>query len=206
MTEDFERPDEKVLYSGPGYEIVQLVVASSAVPYRAEPRGDGSQNHGFLDLRDRPDLVVEVPEAARSASLIRLLQVVNAPNSPFMSVGCECGFFANSQPDHKAAGYVGSYVGVAFRDSDRNSDPKQLVALARTILSGMAPSPYSFWFRLEVEPLNAFFGRMDCHELVIRCFGSGYDEPLAWKAFSASALAVADAFEQIIFGEDGTVV
>lgn len=151
------------------------------------------------------ETVPSVPEAARSAGLTRLFQVVNAPHSSFMSIGCECGFFANPEPDHTAAGYVGSYVGVAFRDPDRNTDTKQMAALARAVLSGMAPSPYSFWFRLEVEPLKAFFGKPGCHELVIRGFGSGYNEPLSWEAFSASAAAVADAFERIIHnGDDET--
>ena len=80
----------EILHEGPGWVIARSDTPGTLVPYGQTERPDGSMNHGWIDLRDRPDRVASVPEAARSIGLFKLLQVIADPVSKVMSIGCEC--------------------------------------------------------------------------------------------------------------------
>jgi hypothetical protein len=170
------------------------------VPYGAVDHGDGEHNHGFHDLRDRPDLVVDIPETSKSTGLQNLLRVINAAGSPLMSIGCECGYFSHeSASEGNPTGYVGSYVGVTFRDPARNAAPETLVKLAGDGLRDIKPSAtHQISFEMLVEPLNLFFGFHDRFELSIRCFGHGFSEQEAWDAFAVSTNAAAESLKVIV--------
>ena len=71
---------DRIVEQGPGYTIAISDVAGTLVPYLPAPRPDGSSNHGWTDLRGRPDLVNQIPEAARSAALSRILTVIADPH------------------------------------------------------------------------------------------------------------------------------
>lgn len=189
-----EEGHETVLEQGPGYHILMSSMPRTLVPFPPAEHDEGI-NHGWIDLRGRPDLVASVPEAARSKGLAELLRAIADPASELMTGGCECGLF-ESETDGVPPLYVGSYVDVMFKDAHRNADPQNLVDLATSILAGVRPSADHFvMYDLIIEPLKAFFGRRDCFSLMIRPMGFGSTEASAWAAFDEATRAVARAIE-----------
>jgi hypothetical protein len=188
----------EILYEGPGYTIARTNTAETLVPYDPAPRPNGAKNYGWIDLRDRPGRVADIPEAARSEGLSKLLRMISDPVSQIMSIGCDCHGFERSTAESDSPRWsVGGYVGVTFKDAERNLDPNNFVEVARYILSGIeASSEYHIGFEMIVEPLKSFFGRPDCHSLLIKALGHGNDEPQAWAAFEHAASAVADAIQK----------
>ena len=76
---------DTIIRRGPGFVIAQSDVAETLIPYSGSLRRDGDINHGFKDLRGRPELVDEIPEAKKSKGLANLLRVIAHTASPFMS-------------------------------------------------------------------------------------------------------------------------
>lgn len=62
-----------------------------AVPYAPADREGGARNHGFQDLKGRPERVGTVPEAIQEPALAELLRVLSAPACGLFSVGCVSG-------------------------------------------------------------------------------------------------------------------
>jgi hypothetical protein len=52
---------------------------------------DIRRNHGFVDIRGRPDLASKIPEASQSPALTDLLLGLSEPHSPFFTLGCDLG-------------------------------------------------------------------------------------------------------------------
>jgi hypothetical protein len=188
----------EILYEGPGYTIARTDKAGTLVPYGPAPRPSGAMNYGWIDLRDRPDRVAEIPEAARSKGLSNLLRVIADPVSRITSIGCDCHAFERSTTEGDGPRWsVGGYVAVTFKDTERNLDPDNFAEMARYLLSGIgASSEHHIGFEMIVEPLKFFFGRTDCHALTIKPIGWGNDEPQAWAAFDYAAEAAADAIQK----------
>jgi hypothetical protein len=67
-------------------------------------------NHGFVDLRGRPDLAEAIPELADSPALKALVLDLTQSASQFMTMGCDLGegFLKGRQLDRRwtAGGYV----------------------------------------------------------------------------------------------------
>ena len=59
------------------------------LPYFGGPREGGSTNHGFQLLKNSGLAVDSIPEASDEPSILRLLEILNAADSPFLSLGCE---------------------------------------------------------------------------------------------------------------------
>jgi len=59
------------------YTIALTTDFGPGVPYHAIDHGDGHVNHGFRDLRGRPDRVESLHEAIGKPGLIELLKVIN---------------------------------------------------------------------------------------------------------------------------------
>src|SRR3546814_20925396 len=57
---------DRIICQGPGYTIAESDKASGMVPYHAVVRANGDQNQGFIDIRDRPELVSLIPELQKS--------------------------------------------------------------------------------------------------------------------------------------------
>jgi hypothetical protein len=55
------------------------------------------RNHGFMDLRGRPDLAATIPEGSESASLKSLLVEMSKPGAPLFTLGCDLG--TNKDPE-----------------------------------------------------------------------------------------------------------
>jgi hypothetical protein len=188
----------KILDEGPGYVVARSNKPETLVPYGPAERPSGTTNYGWIDLRDRPKRVADVLEAARSEGLSMLLRVIADPVSQIMSIGCDCNAVERSMPEGDAPRWsVGGYVAVTFKDAERNRDPNNFVEMARYLLSGIGASlEHDIGFDMIVEPLKFFFGRTDCHALMIKPIGRGNDEPQAWAAFDYAAGAVADAIQK----------
>jgi hypothetical protein len=69
---------------------------------------DGRTNHGFRDLRGRPELAREIAEAVASPALQALLVALALPSSRCFSIGCDVRPWPPAEPDglHQVAGYV----------------------------------------------------------------------------------------------------
>ncbi|NHN84975.1 hypothetical protein GOB93_10015 [Acetobacter musti] len=187
-----------IVTQGQGYTIARSDEAHSAVPYRPSGFGGGNKNHGYFDLVDRPELAAFIPEAQRSAGLLRLLQTVNKRGSAFLTCGCECGLVAretvaSDEPDR----YVGSYIAIAFRQPERNT-PDRICDLARSLLSRVTGSAeHHISFELTLVPLLDFFGHGRCCILHVNASGFGHTDQQAWGAFDFACAALATATDQL---------
>lgn len=190
--------EDEILFQGPGYTIARTHKAETLVPYGYAERPNGHVNHGWIDLRDHPERVAEIPEAHRSAGLAKLLRAMADPVSKVMSSACECAAFDNSaDASDRPPWQVGGFVMAVFREVDRNTEPQNFVDLAGYLLNGVGPSSeYQFGFEMIVEPLKTFFGRSDCYALMIKPMGYGVDESEAWEAFDHAASSIAEALSR----------
>jgi hypothetical protein len=61
------------------------------IPYGGalEDRPDGSRNHGFKPLKTNPAEIAVIPEIQGITALENAIIALNAPDSPFFTVGCE---------------------------------------------------------------------------------------------------------------------
>ena len=77
------------------------------IPYGGadEDRPDGSRNHGFKRLKSNQGEIAIVPEASGITALENALVALNAPASPFFTVGCEKAFGKNDS-GHWISGYL----------------------------------------------------------------------------------------------------
>lgn len=81
------------------------------------------RNHGFVDLRGRPDAVATVPEAQSSVALAALLVALAAPRSLLISLGCDLGEHTDPTSQSQTRRRAGGYVQVAdarIRDVERD--------------------------------------------------------------------------------------
>ena len=68
----------------------------------------GRTNHGFRDMRGRPELIDAIAEAGTSPALKELLRTLAQPASRYFSIGCDLRTWPPSERSdlHQAAGYV----------------------------------------------------------------------------------------------------
>jgi hypothetical protein len=70
-------------------------------------------NHGFVDLRGRPECVRSIVEAHESEALCQLLTFLAKLESPVISLGCDLGEHDSPQARWEARRVAGGYVQVA---------------------------------------------------------------------------------------------
>lgn len=79
-------------------------------PFIAEEvREDGERNNGGINLITNPEQIEAIHEATDENGLRPIIIQLNAPNSPFMTLGC-----ASGQEDH----HYYSYLEFTFRDPE----------------------------------------------------------------------------------------
>jgi hypothetical protein len=90
-----------------------------AIPYAGtgERRPDGGANHGFKDLKGRPDRLDEVPEANEDCALADLMRTLNAPHTGVFSIASMSG----SEGDERRVVRSG-YVEIAFNSRHQVED------------------------------------------------------------------------------------
>lgn len=76
------------------------------IPYGGmeQPRPNGTQNFGFMNLKRKPGLVQSVPELQKDGDLRETVRIINECPGLF-SVGCESGAVSD-QRGHWRSGYV----------------------------------------------------------------------------------------------------
>jgi hypothetical protein len=193
-----ETDEAEVLYQGPGYTIAREHKAATAVPYFNVERADGQINHGFFDLRDNPDAVDTIPEAAKVSGLAKFLRAVAAHES-IMTSACEAGVFDrgadHDPPEQRFQG--GSFVVIEYRDLDKCRDADRYVNLAGYILHGVAPTDdHIVSYEFVIEPLKHFFGNDGCFALQAKGIGMGATESEAWASLDYAMSAMADSISR----------
>jgi hypothetical protein len=185
--------DCRILNQGPGYTIAETRVASTLVPYGPAIREDGNENYGYVDLRGRPDLVKNIPEAQKSSGLFTLLRTIADPVSKLMSSGCECHAFENFSDPRRPRWTAGCYTDVMFQDAARNSNPSSLFDIAAYSLNGIEPPPEGTHTGYEflIEPLKTFFGADNCFTVQMKALGHGKTKAEAWAAMNYALDALA---------------
>lgn len=79
---------------------------AKAIPYSAEARHENSeQNYGFMNLKSNPAAMLEVVELKSDNALMRLVKVINSPDTGLMTIGCSSGFITEAS-DCRKTGYV----------------------------------------------------------------------------------------------------
>ena len=96
----------------------ELVYAERGItiPYPPIPREGGSSNHGFIDVRGRPDLAAAIPETSDSEALRRMLVELAQPSSLFATVGCAAGAYEEPESEADIRYLCGGYVQLFFID------------------------------------------------------------------------------------------
>jgi predicted nucleotide-binding protein len=189
---------DEIISQGPGFTIYRTSDWGPAVPYRAAPREE-SVNHGFMDLRDHPELVAAIPEAAASPGLRQILHLLNEPGSPLMSIGCERRLNSRNDPRDEYKLYYHSYTDLTYRDPAKHAAECQLVQLANDFLHGViGVADAVFAFELGIQRMRAFFGTQAGYVLSLGLSGYGRSEEEAGYSYEAGAQATANAFSKII--------
>lgn len=62
-----------------------------SIPYEAASRVAGAENHGFVPLKGVSNPGSRVPEAHGDESLLRAIDVLNAPRTRYFTIGCDRG-------------------------------------------------------------------------------------------------------------------
>ncbi|MGO9268099.1 MAG: hypothetical protein ACLQBA_24945 [Candidatus Binataceae bacterium] len=121
-----------------------------AVPYHAIDHSDGTQNHGYVRLKDNLGAAAGIPEVAGWSELQRFLQVINAPESPIESVGCEKCFASGEERGQPVK--LGSYIDLIFSESRLIDHAENHLLLASHLIQALAGCE-KWWtdveFRLE---------------------------------------------------------
>jgi hypothetical protein len=190
---------DTIVMEGPGYTIIRTHDPHTAIPYGGADRPDGQRNHGFIDLRDHPELVTLIPEAQDSVGMQAILRALNAPGFRFMSLGCArrafpCLDAKPGEPTHLCDGYIQ----VAYRDRVLNTDPARFITLAQVILTRISPSAeHHIQFAMTVEPLRSFFDDEGHYALIVQPRGYGDSEATALAAWDHATKSVAAVFTHL---------
>ncbi len=189
---------DTILFQEPGVTIAYDDQAHTLAPYGRSVRPDGDVNHGFIDLRDRPELVHSIPEANASPGLQKILVALNRKGSRFMSLGCERGvFFENNAANWPVS--IGSYTTVVFRDFEANRSKEDFVALSRSIWKDFKPksSERPVLLELIVEPLKALFHVTPAFSLELKLIALGRSESEANDTFEWLAASISEVIDRL---------
>lgn len=195
--------NDEIVMRGFGFLIARAQLAETQVPYAYQEREDGSINHGFIDLRDKPNSVSLIPEAKKSEGLANLLTTVADVNSPLMTAICEAGCFDSGPESEDYKFNVGGFVNLMFRQAVLNRDEERMLNLAIYVLEGIPLfSRYVREYDFTIEPLKKFFDEEGCYALQCKTLGHGRTEDEAWLAFDSGTQALADAVSRDQFSSE----
>jgi hypothetical protein len=154
---------------------------------------DIRRNHGFLDLRARPDLVSQIPEALESPALRQLLVKLADPSSQIMTLGCDLGEHTErSQPLNRRR-CAGGYVQIAPLPLGP-TDKDRLLSIARAAEAQLSQDVgNAFWeveFALTLTAFS-FNERLETHTMWIWFLAKAYSAEKARRAREALLLSLA---------------
>ena len=124
---------------------------------------DTRRNHGFVDLRGRPDLAIEIPEGSQSPALKAILNL--APIAQLVAGGyvqLMCASYSDRSPeDYTTFGYaIAQVLGEKAQDySWFVRFVLKLVVLSLDDFSGAAPSLWIWFYAIGETPEAALASR-----------------------------------------------
>ncbi len=186
-----------ILYQSPGITIAFDPVAHTLAPYWRSDRPDGT-NHGFVDLRDRPDLVDSIPEVQKNPLLRNLLVTLNRKGARFFSIGCERSPIRQTgRTDWPFR--VAAYTTVAFRDLPANRSKEDYISLAHSIWEKFEPQSRKapVLIELTIEPLKLLWEINDAFALDVKMIAEGRTEQEAITILEWLGPAVAEVFDEL---------
>lgn len=138
---------------------------------------DVRRNHGFIDVRGKPELAASIPECLKSPALRELLVALAQPHSRWATLGCDLGVGQDSDTDGTRLHLAGGYVQiVSSRYSSRR--PDEYHRLARALEASMSEIGRRHRWRLRFVMMPARIN-LDSNSTV---------EPSLWIWFDAVAL------------------
>ena len=157
-----------------------------AVPYGPVDHGDGHQNYGYVRIKDALELLGRIPETTGFPELAALLMIVNSPDSPIESIGCEKGFFpgdVEGGPPVK----LGSYIDLMFTEAALNDSPENALQLASHLLQAVQGCE-RWWADVSAVMQRFRFvpGTAAPWGLMLRMSTYGRDEPEARKLWGVT--------------------
>jgi hypothetical protein len=85
---------------------LEIAHGGKGVPYGGTgPRPDGTENHGFKNLKSDLSLLAEIPELTQDPALYALVSAVNQPDNGLLTVGC-ASYDVDEPQGHRRTGYV----------------------------------------------------------------------------------------------------
>ena len=140
----------------------------------------------FLDLRENPAAIAEIPEAAQWPELAEFLLAINAHSSPLLSAKCDAWFTTEITPEDEIfgmGGKFGGYIDVVFVDEEKRFSFVHHEDLAKRVVALLKHAPH---IPCSVEFLvrRCYSSERDGFYITTYCFGFGANEDAArgqWK-------------------------
>jgi hypothetical protein len=104
------------------HESIKVERKPLGIPYYRPD--DESRSHGYVNLRQQPEAIEDLPELKGCAPLRDFVTALNAEDSPFETLGCEK--WMEPWSHEQFPGFVtrhGSYVDIALADKSQCSTP-----------------------------------------------------------------------------------
>lgn len=98
----------------------------------------------FLDLRARPELLLEIGEAAGNRALGEFLAAINAPGGALQTVKCDTWFSAEISEEEKIYGTAlkyGSYIDLVFASDEARRTMEAHEKFGQALCSLLAKAP-----------------------------------------------------------------
>jgi hypothetical protein len=110
---------------------------------------DLRKNHGFVDIRGRPELASQIAEGSDSLAMRKLLIELAQPDSKIFSVGCDLGakLLTEEKLPHTAGGYV-QIMHVTYADRSPEDYARYAAAVAESLTTGWQNNEWRIHFAL----------------------------------------------------------
>ena len=113
---------------------------------------DIGRNHGFVDLRGRPDFAIEIPEGSQSPALKAILVELSEPDSPLFTLGCDLGTHEEPWRVESARHVAGGYVQLMCASySDRSPEDYTTFGYAIAQVLGEKAQDYNWFVRFVLK-------------------------------------------------------
>lgn len=199
---------EQVLERGDCYRIYTTDGVGQQVPYLPGRNIHGREDFGFVDLRDKPEAIARIPEAAGHPGFAVFLQAVNAPGSALMSLACSVELTpvragaAAPEGGEAPTHFIDSSVDIVARDFPLSTGDNML-GLARALMQLRNPQPGN-WASYDMGILRyrSLFRVNNVIGLNIRLRALGVGEDAAWENFNFNWTQLAAAVRKLKIGTE----
>jgi hypothetical protein len=155
-------PRRRYEYEAVFQDQAELVTGMLAIDFEIEKEGmtvpypplsnDIRCNHGFVDLRGRPDLAIEIPEGSQSPALKAILVELSEPDSHLFTLGCDLGTHEEPWRVESARHVAGGYVQLMCASySDRSPEDYTTFGYAIAQVLGEKAQDYNWFVRFVLK-------------------------------------------------------